>query len=74
MTIFSPNSVGSVETRKSIAREGESASFIRPSWGMRFSEMSSREITLILEASFSLIASGGWANSRSSPSILRRIR
>ena len=31
--------------------------------------MSSREITLIREASFSLIASGGWANSRSSPSI-----
>jgi hypothetical protein len=36
--------------------------------------MSSREIPLILEASFSLLASGGWANSRSSPSIRRRIR
>ena len=40
-TIFSPNSVGSVDTRKSIARFFDSTSFMRPSCGTRFSEMSS---------------------------------
>ena len=40
-TIFSPNSVGSVETRKSIARVFDSTSFMRPSCGTRFSAMSS---------------------------------
>ena len=74
ITIFSPNRVGRVETRKSMARLWEITSFIRPSCGIRFSEMSRREITLMREASFSLIASGGCANSRSSPSIRRRIR
>ena len=63
ITIFSPNRVGSVETRKSIARDFDSTSFMRPSWGTRFSEMSSFEMTLIREAIFSLIASGGWATS-----------
>ena len=68
MTIFSPTSVGSVLTRKSIARDCDRTSFSRPSWGTRFSAMSSLEITLIREATFSLITSGGWAISISRPS------
>ena len=74
ITIFSPNSVGSVETRKSMARLLEITSFIRPSCGTRFSEMSSREMTLMREASLSLITSGGWVISRSSPSTRKRMR
>ena len=74
MTIFSPNSVGSVDTRKSMLRVPDSDSFIRPSCGTRFSAMSSREITLMRDASFSLIASGGCATSRSSPSMRKRMR
>jgi len=42
MTIFSPKSVGSVLTRKSTERL-PNLSFMRPSWGTRFSEMSRRE-------------------------------
>ena len=68
ITIFSPNSVGSVETRKSIALFFDSTSFMRPSCGTRFSEMSSREITLMREATLSLIASGGCATSERMPS------
>ena len=41
---------------------------MRPSCGTRFSEMSSLEITLMREASLSLIASGGCATSLSMPS------
>ena len=63
MQIFSPCSVGSVETRKSIARVFDSVIFMRPSCGTRFSEMSSLETTLMREAIFSLMASGGWATS-----------
>ena len=63
MQIFSPKSVGSVETRKSMARVLESTIFMRPSCGTRFSEMSSLETTLMREAIFSLIASGGCAMS-----------
>ena len=63
MQIFSPKSVGRVETRKSIALVFESTIFMRPSCGTRFSEMSIREITLMREASFSLMASGGCATS-----------
>ena len=69
ITIFSPNSVGNVETRKSIVRCADNTSLIRPSCGIRFSEMSSFEITLIRDASVSLISSGGFETSRSSPSI-----
>jgi len=68
MTIFSPNSVGSVETRKSIDFVFDSTSFIRPSCGTRFSEMSSFEITLIRDATLSLMASGGCATSIRMPS------
>ena len=62
-TSFSPNSVGRLLTRKSIARVFDSTSFMRPSCGTRFSEMSSLEITLMREAIFSLMASGGEATS-----------
>ena len=74
ITIFSPYSVGRVETRKSITRSALIFSFIRPSCGTRFSEMSMREITLMREASFSLMATGGEAISRSSPSMRKRTR
>ena len=67
-TTFSPNSVGSVLTRKSIALFFDRTSFMRPSCGTRFSEMSSLEMILMREATLSLITSGGWAISISSPS------
>ncbi|MNT29009.1 hypothetical protein D3C72_1647330 [compost metagenome] len=73
-TIFSPNSVGSVLTRKSITRSGPILSFMRPSCGTRFSEISSREMTLMREASLSLMTVGGLAISRSSPSTRKRTR
>ena len=46
----------------------DSTIFIRPSCGTRFSEMSSLEITLIRDASLSLITSGGCATSIRMPS------
>ena len=67
-TTFSPNSVGSVLTRKSMALVFDSTSFIRPSCGTRFSEMSSLEMILIRDATLSLITSGGCATSISTPS------
>ena len=73
-TSFSPCSVGSVDTRKSIARSFDSTSFIRPSCGTRFSEMSSFEITFRREAIFSRSTSGGWVISRRSPSMRKRMR
>ena len=73
ITIFSPNSVGSVLMRKSIALL-PNLSFMRPSCGTRFSAMSRREMTLMREASLSLIAIGGWVISRSSPSTRKRTR
>ena len=72
ITIFSPNSVGRVLTRKSITRSGPIFSFMRPSCGTRFSEMSSRDSTLMREASFSLMATGGDTISRNSPSMRYR--
>ncbi|MNT03209.1 hypothetical protein D3C86_1656090 [compost metagenome] len=84
ITIFSPNSVGSVETRKSIAFSmtslaslslgSESSSFMRPSCGTRFSEMSRRDSTLIRVAILSRISSGGRATSCSTPSTRKRTR
>ena len=74
MTIFSPKSVGRVLTRKSIVLSRPILSFMRPSCGKRRSEMSMREITLIREASFSLMLTGGDPISRSSPSIRKRTR
>ena len=73
MTIFSPNSVGSVLMRKSIALL-PNFSFSRPSCGTRFSAMSMREMTLMREASLSLMAIGGWVISRNSPSMRKRTR
>jgi hypothetical protein len=52
----------------------DSTSFIRPSWGTRFSEMSRREMTLMRAAIFSLSTSGGWAISRRMPSVRKRMR
>ena len=74
MTIFSPNKVGKVLTRKSMTLSGPTFNFMRPSCGTRFSDISIREMTLIREASLSLIATGGDAISRNSPSILKRTR
>ncbi|OPZ03962.1 MAG: hypothetical protein BWZ09_02124 [Alphaproteobacteria bacterium ADurb.BinA305] len=74
ITIFSPCSVGSVETRKSIALLRDNTSFMRPSCGTRFSEMSRREITLMRAAILSLSTSGGWAMSRRMPSVRTRMR
>ena len=53
-TIFSPHSVGSEETRKSISRLRSSTLsriLMRPSWGRRFSEMSSLAMILMRESS-----------------------
>ena len=68
MTIFSPYSVGRVLTRKSMARFFDSTIFMRPSCGTRFSEISSRDSTLMREATLSLIAIGGCATSARMPS------
>ena len=68
MTIFSPYSVGRVLTRKSMARLFDSTSFMRPSCGTRFSEMSRRDSTLMRDATLSLIAIGGCATSDRMPS------
>ena len=68
MQIFSPKSVGSVETRKSIALVFDITIFMRPSWGTRFSEISSFETTLMREATLSLMASGGCVISDRMPS------
>ena len=73
ITIFSPNNVGRVLTRKSIALL-PNFSFMRPSCGTRFSEMSRREMTLMRADSLSLIASGGCVISRNSPSTRKRTR
>ena len=48
MTASSPCTVGMIETRKSIVRPF-SRSLKRPSWGTRFSAMSSSDITLMRE-------------------------
>ena len=59
---------GKVLTRKSMVRVLDNTNFIRPSCGMRFSEISKFEMTLMREASLSLIASGGCAISLKMPS------
>ena len=52
----------------------DSTSFMRPSWGTRFSEMSRREITLMRAAILSLSTSGGCEMSRRMPSVRTRMR
>ena len=69
---FSPYIVGSVLTRKSMARVFDSTNFIRPS-GDVFSAIFRREMTL-MRGDFSLMASGGVATSRRMPSTRKRIR
>ena len=62
-TIFSPNSVGQVLTRKSIARFFEMRILMRPSCGMRRSAMSRRDMTLMRAASLTASCTGGAAIS-----------
>ena len=57
-TIFSPNRVGQVLTRKSIALFLEMRILIRPSWGIRRSAVSIRDITLTRAESLPPIATG----------------
>ena len=62
MTIFSPKSVGSTETRKSMSRwtpASEKRILMRPSCGSRFSAMSSFAMILMREVMASRILSGG---------------
>ncbi len=73
-TIFSPNSVGQLETRKSMERFLDSRILMRPSCGTRRSAMSSRDMTFRRAASLVASCTGGWAISRSTPSMRRRIR
>ena len=62
-TIFSPNSVGQVLTRKSIARFLEMRILMRPSCGTRRSAMSSRDMTFRRAASLTASCTGGFAIS-----------
>ena len=73
-TTFSPHSVGSVFTRKSMARVLESFILMRPSWGIRRSEMSSADITLSRAARRLPSWAGGAAASCSMPSVRNRTR
>ena len=66
--------VGKVLTRKSMARLFDNTRRMRPSCGTRFSAIFSREMTLMREAIFSLMTSGGDATSRSTPSVRNRMR
>ncbi len=74
ITIFSPNSVGQVLTRKSIARFFEIFILMRPSCGTRRSAMSSRDMTFSRAASLIPSCTGGEANSFSTPSSRSRMR
>ena len=73
-TTFSPYWVGRVLTRKSIARALLMRILMRPSWGTRRSEMSSRAITLSRAASRGASAGGGLATSWRMPSVRNRTR
>ena len=77
MTIFSPYSVGTVDTRKSNSFFLPSALYLimmRPSWGKRFSAMSSLAMifTRLVMASFRRM--GGDMTVWSCPSIRKRTR
>ncbi len=58
-TTFSPNSVGQVLTRKSMARFFDSRILMRPSCGTRRSAMSSRDMTFRRAATFVASCTGG---------------
>ena len=77
ITTFSPNSVGSTETRKSSSLFLSLSlifSLMRPSCGRRFSEMSSLARILRREVMASLSFSGGFMISYRIPSIRNRTR
>ncbi len=63
ITIFSPNRVGSTETRKSISLPRPSFSLMRPSWGRRRSAMSSSDMILMREVIAFFSLSGGFITS-----------
>ena len=76
-TIFSPCRVGRQETRKSISFAPPFAfnlNLMRPSWGSRFSAMSSFAITFRREVMVSRYFSGGSMTPYREPSIRNRIR
>lgn len=73
-TIFSPNNVGSVLTRKSICLLLDRLSLMRPSCGTRFSAMSSCAITFNRAAMRWLSLTGALATLLSRPSMRRRTR
>ncbi len=66
-TIFSPNSTGNVETRKSITRE-PILSLMRPSCGTRRSAMLSCAMIFTRDVSAARIFTGGFITSCSAPS------
>ena len=72
MTTFSPNAVGSVETRSSISFPSRSV-LMRPSCGRRFSAMSMRHIVLRREVMARLTSFGTRWISCSTPSMRKRM-
>ena len=74
VTTFSPNSVGQVLTRKSIARFFDRRILMRPSCGTRRSAMSRRAMTLRRATILIASCTGGSATSLRTPSKRVRIR
>ncbi|MOA30302.1 hypothetical protein D3C78_1513820 [compost metagenome] len=74
ITIFSPHRVGQVLTRKSMALLAEIFSLIRPSCGLRRSEISMADITFRRAAMRLASCSGGLATSKRMPSVRKRTR
>ena len=77
MTTFSPNCVGTDETRRSRSRERSSTRsriLMRPSWGSRFSEMSSFAMILRREMSGSRVRIGSAMMLCRMPSTRNRTR
>ena len=69
----SPRWVGKVVTRRSI-RRSSTETLTRPSWGTRFSAMSSSLMIFRREMIAPVIRRGTWAASFSTPSIRNRTR
>ena len=69
----SPRWVGSVVTRRSM-RRSSTATLTRPSWGTRFSAMSSSLMIFSREITAPIIRFGTWAASLSTPSTRKRTR
>ena len=69
----SPRSVGTVTTRRSILRSS-TLTATRPSWGTRFSAMSSSLMILMRETTPATIRLGTRATSLSTPSTRKRTR